>query len=93
MRLLFGKRIKKSTQPFIVLKFLISIALLFMLVMMIMKDYDFYFLWLLTLLGVLSILGGIESYLGKEDKRVYLLDFGFAVIWFIFAFQFRSVFF
>ena len=92
MKLFFGKRMKKSTKPFIILKFLFSIALLFMLVMMIFKDYDINFLWLFTLIGVLSIIGGIESYLEKEDKRVYLLDFGFAVIWFILAFIFRGVF-
>lgn len=89
MGLFFEKRErKKSTKLFIILKILISIALLFMLVMAIIKGYDFYFLWLFTLLGVSSILDGIESYFQKAGKRIYLLNFGLGVILFSLAFQF-----
>ena len=89
MGLFFEKRVKKkSTKPFIIIKILISIAWLFMLVMVIINDFDFNFLWLFTLVGVHSIIDGIESYFQKEDKRVYLLELGFGVIWFTLAFQF-----
>lgn len=90
MGLFFEKRVKKkNTKPFfIIIKILISIASLFMLVMGIVKDNNFYFLWLFAILGVGSIIDGIESYLQKEDKRIYLLDFGFGIILFTLAFQF-----
>ncbi|MFC6039532.1 hypothetical protein ACFPYN_08855 [Paenisporosarcina macmurdoensis] len=89
MGLFFEKRVKKkSSKPFIIIKILISIASLFMLVMGIVKDNNFYFVWLFGILGVGSIIDGIESYFQKEDKRVYLLDFGFGVILFMLAFQF-----
>jgi uncharacterized membrane protein len=91
MGLFFEKRVKKkSSKPFIIIKILISIASLFMLVMGIVKDYNFYFVWLFAILGVGSIIDGIESYFQKEDKRVYLLDFGFGVILFMLAFQFSK---
>jgi len=83
MGLFFEKRgKKKSIKPIIIIKILITIACLYMLVMGIINDFDFNFLWLFTLLGVDSIIDGIESYFHKEDKRVYLLDFGFGVVYF-----------
>ena len=89
MGLFFEKIVKKkSTKPFIIIKILITIVSLFMLVMGIVKDNNFYFLWLFAILGVGSIIDGIESYFRKEDKMVYLLDFGFGVIFFILALQF-----
>ena len=89
MGLFVGKRVtKKSAKPFIIIKILISLASLSMLVMGIVKDYNFYFVWLFAILAVGSIIDGIESYFQKEDKWVYLLDFGFGVILFTLAFQF-----
>jgi len=91
MGLFFETKVKKkSTKPFIIIKIFMTIALLFMLVMVIFKGSDYYFLWLFILLGVISIIDGIESYFQKEDKRVYLLNFGFGVIWFILAYQFSQ---
>ena len=91
MGLFFEKRAKKKrTKPFISIKILIIIALMFMLAMAIIKGNDLYFLGLFTLLGINSIIDGIESYFQKEDKRIYLLGFGFGVIWFTLAFQFSK---
>lgn len=89
MGLFFEKRIKKkSTKPFIILKILITLAMLVMLVMAFLKDHDFYFLGLFILLGLNSLIGGIENNVQKEDKKIYLLDFVFGVIFFTLGFQF-----
>ena len=89
MGLFFEKRVKKkSAKPFIIIKILITIATLFMLVMAIVKDNNFFFLWLFAIIGLGSIIDGIESYFQKEDKRVYLLNFVFGVIFLILALQF-----
>ncbi|MBK5484879.1 hypothetical protein JFV29_23870 [Peribacillus sp. TH16] len=67
-----------------------SLAILFVLVMGFINDFDFYFVMFFTLLGVNSVIDGIESYFQKEDKRVYLLNYGFAVIYIILSFQFSG---
>jgi uncharacterized membrane protein HdeD (DUF308 family) len=89
MGLFFGKRVKKkSSKPFIVLKILLVIISLFILVMSIINDFDFLFRWLFILFGINSIIDGIEGYFQKEDKRFYLLDFGFGVLYLLLSFQF-----
>lgn len=89
MGLLFNKSVKKKrTKPFIIIKILIKIAMLFMLIMGIVNENtDFFFGWLFVLLGVNAIIDGIESYFQKEDKWVYLRDLGFGVIVIIFSSQ------
>ena len=80
---------KKRTKPFFIIKILIKVAMMYMLVMgFISENTDFFFGWLFVLLGVNAIIDGIESYFQKEDKRVYLLNFGFGVIFLILALQF-----
>jgi hypothetical protein len=79
---------KKSTKPFIIIKMLVSITFIFLLVMGVFNDYNFYFVWAFALLGVGSFIDGFESYFQKEDRWLYLMDFGVGVILFILAFQF-----
>lgn len=95
MGLFFEKKVKKKrTKPFLIIKILISIALLFTLVMGIINDnLDFFFLWLCILLGVSAIIDGIESYFQKEDKWFYLFDFGYGVLLIILSIIFFLVFF
>ena len=94
MGLFFEKSVKKKrTKPFFIIKILINIALLFTFVMGIINDdLDFFFLWLCILLGVGSIIDGIESYFQKEDKWIYLFDFGYGVLLIILSIIFFLVF-
>jgi hypothetical protein len=48
------------------------------------SGFDFFYLGIIFMLvGVSNILDGIESYLKKENKWRYILEFGFAILWFI----------
>ena len=89
MGLFFEKRVKKkSSKPFIVLKILLVIIALFILVMSIITDFDYLLRSLFILFGVNSIIDGIEGYFQKEEKRFYLLDFGFGVLYVILSSRF-----
>ena len=51
----------------------------------------FFLLWIIFIIaGLVSIVDAVEAYFQKENKRVYLVDLGFAVLWFIFAFLFSN---
>lgn len=55
----------------------------------IINGFDFLFLRLAFILaGVTSIIDGIESYLKKDNKWRYILDFGMAILWCVTAFLF-----
>ncbi|MFC0275027.1 hypothetical protein ACFFIX_27410 [Metabacillus herbersteinensis] len=89
MGLFFQKRsYEKSAKPIIVIRTLMAISMGILLVMGIINGLDFFFLRLIFILaGVGSFMDGVESYFQRENKRVYLVDFGFAILWFIFSFQ------
>ena len=58
-------------------------------VLRIIDGWDFYFLRLILITaGLISIIDAVEGYFQKENKRVYLVDLGFAILWFILAFPF-----
>ena len=40
--------------------------------------------------GLVSIVDAVEAYFQKENKSVYLVHLGFAILWFIFAFLFSN---
>ncbi len=51
----------------------------------------FFLLWIIFVIaGLVSIVDAVEAYFQKENKRVYLGDLGFAILWFIFAFLFSN---
>lgn len=78
----------KSTKSIIIFRTVIAILMAVLLITAIIKEFDLIFLKLFFILaGIGSIVDGIERYpRRKRDKRL-LVDFGFVVIWFIFAFS------
>jgi hypothetical protein len=82
MGMFFEKR--ESTKPFKIIRFLFIIATIVLFIVAISSGFDFFYLGIIFMLvGVSNILDGIESYLKKENKWRYILEFGFAILWFI----------
>ena len=78
---------KKSGKPIIVIRTLMVIAMGILLIVGIINGADFFFLSLIFILaGLGSLIDALEGYFQKENKRVYLVDLGFAILWFILAF-------
>lgn len=50
----------------------------------------FLFRFIFIIAGLVSIVDAVEAYFQKENKRVYLVDLGFAILWFIFAYLFSD---
>ncbi|MDQ0882105.1 hypothetical protein [Peribacillus sp. V2I11] len=80
MGLLFEKR--ESTKPFILIRYLMIIAMGLILILCIIIDFNF-IKNIYLLLGIGSIIDGFESFLNKENKRQMLLNFGIAFMWFV----------
>ncbi|MDO7485768.1 hypothetical protein Q5O89_07670 [Peribacillus frigoritolerans] len=82
MGLFFEKR--ESTKPFILIRYLMIIAMGLILILCIINDFNFNFIkYIYLLLGIGSIIDGFESFLKKENKRPMLLNFGIAFMWFV----------
>ncbi|QNG59639.1 hypothetical protein H4O14_17940 [Bacillus sp. PAMC26568] len=78
----FEKRESPSTKPFITIRYLILILMVFILIIGLTKGFNFYYLNFLFLAsGIGSILDGIESVIKRENKRRILLDFALGFIW------------
>jgi hypothetical protein len=92
MGLFFQKRNnKKSAKPVIVIRILMVIMMGIFLGWGIINGSIFFLLWIIFIIaGLVSIVDAVEAYFQKENKRVYLVDLGFAVLWFIFAFLFSN---
>ena len=90
MRLFFQRESnKKSAKPIIVIRILMVVTMGIFFVLRIIDGWDFYFLRLILITaGLISIIDAVEGYFQKENKRVYLVDLGFAILWFILAFPF-----
>ncbi|MFH0070505.1 hypothetical protein [Peribacillus sp. NPDC056705] len=85
MGLFFKKResTKPSTKPFILIRYLMVIAMVLILIFSLINDFNLNFIkYIILLAGIGSIIDGIESIFKKENKKQMLLDFSFAVIWF-----------
>ncbi|MGZ9817433.1 hypothetical protein ACXM0N_16170 [Peribacillus simplex] len=80
MELFFEKR--ESTKPFILIRYLMIIAMGLILILCIINDFNF-IKYIYFLLGIGSIIDGFESFLKKENKRQMLLNFGIAFMWFV----------
>ncbi|PLR68899.1 hypothetical protein CYJ36_00060 [Bacillus sp. UMB0893] len=82
MGVFFEKRESPSTKPFITIRYLILILMVFILIIGLTKGFNFYYLKFLFLAsGIGSILDGIESVIKRENKRRILLDFALGFIW------------
>ncbi|MDI2587939.1 hypothetical protein OR571_12630 [Psychrobacillus sp. NEAU-3TGS] len=78
---------KKSTKPIFTIRILLNIVMVICLILAFANELDiFYFRIVILLAGVGSLIEGIESYLRKEDRKVYLGEFSFTAILFLFAF-------
>jgi hypothetical protein len=89
MGLFFEK--SKSTKPFNIIKNVIGIITLFIiliaLISSLMTSFDFIYIRLLCILaGLSSITTGIEHYVRRDSKWLYLSDIGFGVIWLLISF-------
>lgn len=82
MGLFFEKRERESTKPFILIRYLIVIAMGLILIISLINGFNLNFIkYIILLSGIGSIIDGIES-IKKENKKQMFLDFSFAVIWF-----------
>lgn len=53
------------------------------IVLALINRLDYFFIRsVLVLAAILSIIDGIESYFQKEEKKIYFIEFGFAVLYF-----------
>lgn len=89
MGLFFEK--SKSTKPFNIIKNVIGIITLLLvliaLISSVMTSFDFIFIRFLCILaGLSSITTGIEHYVNRDSKWLYLSDIGFGVFWLLLAF-------
>ncbi|MED3787032.1 hypothetical protein P4576_07140 [Peribacillus frigoritolerans] len=80
MGLFFEKR--ESTKPFILIRYLMIIAMGLILILCIINGFNF-IKYIYLLLGIGSIIDGFESFLKKENKRQMLLNFGIAFMWLV----------
>lgn len=88
---MFFQKTQKSTKQMIVMRTVIAIAMVVLIVGAIMDDWNFFYFGLTFILaGLGAIIDTIESYFLKENKKVYLVHLGLAIVWFVLAFQFLT---
>lgn len=92
MGLFFQKRENvKSTKISIARHILVVVVMIFLLVMAIINGFDPFFVKLFYIVAALSwFIDGVESYLLKENRKVYLLDFTFALVWILLFFLYPN---
>ncbi|QBP39744.1 hypothetical protein [Paenisporosarcina antarctica] len=86
---LFFEKVPKlnSSKTVTVFRSFIVVTMVTLLILAIINDFDFFFIkWLFIAAGISSFVDGIEGYLQKVDKKFYLFNFGFAVLWILFPF-------
>lgn len=82
----------KRTKANVIFNTMIAGAMLILLVMALINGKDIFYIKLIFLLaGISSIVDGIESYLQKEKRKVYLLDFGYALVWFFLVYMYTTM--
>ena len=82
----------KRTKANVIFNTMIAGAMVILLVMALINGKDLYYIKLIFLLaGISSIVDGIESYLQKEKRKVYLLDFGYALVWFFLVYMYTTM--
>ncbi|WP_017380983.1 hypothetical protein [Paenisporosarcina sp. TG-14] len=86
---IFFEKVPKltSSKKVTVFRALIVVTMVILLILAITNDMDFFFIkWLFIAAGISSFVDGFEAYLQKVDKKFYLINFGFAVLWILFPF-------
>lgn len=62
---------------------MISVAMVLFIVLALVNGFDYIFIrTVLILAGILSFIEGIESYIHKEEKEIYLTELGLGVLYF-----------
>jgi hypothetical protein len=91
MGMFFEKSDSPSTKPFLTIRYVILIIMVFILIVGIVKGFDFYYLKFLFLVcGIGSIIDGIEGVLKKERQRRIVLDFALGFVWLLTFLSFLS---
>lgn len=81
----------KRTKLNLVLNIITVLAMVILLIMALFNELDpFFFMLICIVAAISSIIDGVESYILKENRRVYLLDFGYALVWFVLSFFYSS---
>lgn len=81
----------KRTKANVIFNTMIAGAMVILLVMALINGKAIFYIKLIFLLaGISSIVDGIESYLQKEKRKVYLLDFGYALVWFFLVYMYTT---
>lgn len=81
---------KKNTKPVFIIKILLIIVMISCLVLAIVNELDiFYIKTVLIVSGAVFVMDGIESVFRKEDRKVYLGEFCFAAVMFLFAYSLK----
>ncbi|MDQ0271696.1 hypothetical protein J2S17_003584 [Cytobacillus purgationiresistens] len=87
MGLFFEKREQQSAKSIVLLRILIVITMGILLIMGLINGLSFtYFKFIFIVAGIGSLIDGIESLVQRGSKRVYLVEFGFVILWFTLAF-------
>lgn len=88
MGIFFKDKEEKSTKTMIIIRTIIVILIAIVLIFGIINGFDFIFLRLIFILaGVGSVIDGVEKYLQRKKGNGFLIEFGFAILWFILAFS------
>lgn len=81
----------KRTKANMIFNTMIAVAMVILLVMALINGKDLFYIKLIFLLaGISSTVDGIESYVQKEKRKVYLLDFGYALVWFFLVYMYTT---
>lgn len=88
MGIFFQDKKEKSTKSMIIIRVAIAILMTILLITGIINGFNSIFLRLIFILGgVASIFDGVEKYLQRNKDKGFLIEFGFAILWFILAFS------
>lgn len=85
---IFFKKVerKKSSKPLSIIKNIMLAAMILFIVLALVNSTDSFFIRIvLILVGVFSFIEGIESYIQKEEKKNYLTELGFGVLFLYFG--------
>lgn len=70
---------------------IVALVMLILIVLAIFDGLDSFYLKLVFIVaGISSIIDGVVSYRLRENRSVYLLDFGYALLWFVLSFLYSS---
>jgi hypothetical protein len=87
MGLFFQDEEVKRTKTTVITRIIIGLLMVILFIYAIFTEFDFLFLRLMFILGGFGwILDAVEKYLQRKEGKGFLIDLGFAMVWFILAF-------